>query len=97
MVLGQDWTFTYGKILFVGKDEEKGITKLVFVQHTLKFLACLDDTISVIGIDHEDDTLSILEIMPPERSNLVLTTDIPHSELDVLVFDGFNVEACGIV
>jgi hypothetical protein len=32
--------------------------------------------------------------MPPERSDLVLTADIPHSELDVLVLDCLNIEAC---
>lgn len=84
---------TYGKILFVGKDQEKSITKLVLVQHALEFLTCLNDTISIVGVDHEDDTLGILEVMPPERSDLVLATDIPHGELDVLVLDGFNVEA----
>ena len=32
--------------------------------------------------------------MPPQRSNLILPTDIPYCELDVLVFDGLDVEAC---
>jgi len=31
--------------------------------------------------------------MPPERADLILTADIPHGELDVLVLDGLNVEA----
>lgn len=31
--------------------------------------------------------------MPPKRPDLVLATDIPDGELDVLVFDGFNIEA----
>jgi hypothetical protein len=34
--------------------------------------------------------------MSPQRSNLVLTTDIPDVELCILVRDGFDVEAdCG--
>ncbi len=32
------------------------------------------------------------EIMPPERSNLVLTTDVPHIELDILIGHGLDVE-----
>lgn len=32
--------------------------------------------------------------MSPKRSNLVLTTDVPHGELNVLVLDSFNVETC---
>lgn len=30
--------------------------------------------------------------MPPERTDLVLTADIPHSERDVLVLDCLDVE-----
>lgn len=33
--------------------------------------------------------------MPPERTDLVLATDIPDVELDVLVGDGLDVEAHG--
>ena len=33
--------------------------------------------------------------MPPQRPNLVLTTDIPHIELDVLIGDTLDVEANG--
>ena len=32
--------------------------------------------------------------MPPEGANLVLTTDVPHRERDVFVFDRLDVEAC---
>lgn len=35
------------------------------------------------------------EVMPPKRTNLVLTTNIPHIELDILVRDGLDVEADG--
>jgi hypothetical protein len=31
--------------------------------------------------------------MPPERANLILPTDIPHIELDILIRDRFDVEA----
>ena len=30
--------------------------------------------------------------MPPERTNLILATDVPDGERDVLVFDGLDVE-----
>ena len=38
-------------------------------------------------------TLCILEVVSPQWPNLVLTTDIPHSEADVLIFDRFHIEA----
>ena len=84
----------YGKILLVGKDQEHSITQLVFVQHPLQFLTCLDNTISVIAVDNKDDALSVLEVMSPQGPDLILSTDVPHCELNILVFDGFDVEAC---
>ena len=32
--------------------------------------------------------------MPPERANLVLASNIPDSERDVLVLDSLDIEAC---
>jgi len=81
------------KILFVGKNQEQGIAQLILVEHSLELLTCLNNTISVIRVDHEDDTLGILEVMPPQRSDLVLPTNVPHCELDVLVLDSLDVEA----
>lgn len=93
----EKWGFlvTYRKILLVGEDEEDGVSELVLVEHALEFLSGLDDTVTIVGIDDEDDSLRVLEVMPPERADLVLTTDIPHGELNVLVLDGLDVETCG--
>ncbi len=85
---------SYRKILLVGKDKEKSVAQLILVEHALKFLTSLDNTISVVGVDNKDDTLGILKVMSPERSNLVLATNVPNCELDVLVLDGLNVETC---
>lgn len=83
-----------GQILLVGEDEEESVAELVLVKHALKLLASLDDTVAIVGVDDEDDTLGVLEVMPPQRADLVLSTDIPHGELNVLVLDGLDVEAC---
>jgi hypothetical protein len=85
---------TYGQILLVGKDQEKSIPQLVLVQHALELLTGLNNTVAIVAVDDEDDTLGVLEVMPPQRADLVLTTDIPHSELDVLVLDSLDVETC---
>jgi hypothetical protein len=84
----------YRQILLVGEDQEKGVPELVLVQHALQLLAGLDNTITIVAVNHEDDTLSVLEVVAPQRTNLILTTDIPHGKLDVLVLDGLDVEAC---
>jgi len=78
--------------LLVGKHQKNGISELILVQHALQFLPCLNNTITIIAINDEDDALGVLEVMSPQRSNLVLSTNIPYSELNVLVFDSLDVE-----
>jgi hypothetical protein len=84
----------YRQILLVGKDQEESITELILVQHALQLLAGFDNTIPIVAVNHEDDTLGVLEVVAPQRTDLVLTTDIPHGELNVLVFDSLDVESC---
>jgi hypothetical protein len=83
-----------GQILLVGEDEEESVTELVLVEHALELLTGLDNTVAIVGVDDENDTLGVLEVMSPERADLVLSTDIPHGELNVLVLDSLDVEAC---
>ena len=78
--------------MFVSEDQKNGISKLILVQHALQFLPGLNDTITIIAINDEDDALGVLEIMSPQRSNFVLSTNIPYGELNVLVLDSLNVE-----
>ena len=60
----------------------------------MKLLFRLVYPFTVLTVDNEDETLSTGVVVPPERTNLVLSSDIPHGERDVLVLDGLNVEAC---
>jgi hypothetical protein len=81
--------------LLVGEDQEESISEFILVQHSLQLLSGFNNTISVIAVNHEDDTLSVLEVMSPQRSDFVLSTHIPNSELDVLVLYSLNIEADG--
>ena len=40
------------------------------------------------------NTLCVLKVMSPQRSDLVLTADVPHCKADVLVFNRLDVETC---
>jgi hypothetical protein len=77
---------TDGQILLVGENQKYGIS------HALQFLPGLNNTVTIIAVNDEDDTLGILEVMSPQRSDLVLSTNIPYGELNVFVFDSLNVE-----
>ena len=84
-----------GEILLVGEHEEHGVAQLVLTQHLVELVVGLDDTLAVVRVDDEDEALRILEVVAPQRTDLVLTAHIPHGEVDVLVLDGLHVEADG--
>lgn len=83
----------YRQILLVGEDKEKSIPQLILVEHALKLFASLGNTVTIVGVDDENDALGVLEVMSPEGADLVLSTDIPHGELNVGILDGLDVEA----
>ena len=80
--------------LFVGEDKKHRISELVFGQHSHEFLSSLADTLSVVGVDHKDQSLRVLEVMPPQWSDLVLSADVPHSETNIFIFNCLDVETC---
>ena len=66
------------EILLVCKDKENSVPELILVQHSMKLVASLSRTVPVVGIDNKDEPLRVLEVVPPEGSDLVLATDVPH-------------------
>ena len=82
-------------ILFVGEDEEDGILELIFRQHFLEFLSSDFHSFFIRRVDNVDQGLSVLIVMFPELSDLVLSSDIPNCELNILELDCFNVESDG--
>ena len=74
-----------GQILLVGEDEEESVTELVLVEHALELLTGLDNTVAIVGVDDENDTLGVLEVMSPQGPDLVLSTHIPDCELNVFI------------
>jgi len=83
------------KILLVGKDEQQGVPEFILIEHALELLAGLGHTVAIVAVNDEDNTLGVLEVVPPKGADLVLTTDIPDGELDVAVLDSLNVKADG--
>lgn len=49
-------------------------------------------TDSAASSDEVPLTLSVLEVVAPQRPDFVLTAHIPHCEADVLVFYSFNIK-----
>jgi len=83
------------KILLIGEDEENSFPEFVLVQHAVQLFLGLTNSLPIVAVDDEDQPLRVLEVVPPEGSDLVLATDVPDGEGNVFVLDGFNVEADG--
>mmetsp|Transcript_16073 Transcript_16073/g.26848 ORF Transcript_16073/g.26848 Transcript_16073/m.26848 type:complete len:253 (+) Transcript_16073:59-817(+) len=81
------------KILLVGENKKDSIAQFVLVQHSVHLITGSINTIRVVRIDNKDQSLSVLVVVTPQRTDLILTTDIPNCERDVLVFNSFNVES----
>lgn len=63
----------------------------------LEFLTGLRNTLSVVRVDDEDDTLGILEVRFPVWPVLLRSSEVPRNEPKFLVFDSLDVESCGDV
>jgi hypothetical protein len=51
-----------GQVLLIGKNEEKSIAELILIKHPLQFLSCFSNTLPIVGIHDENDTLGILKV-----------------------------------
>jgi hypothetical protein len=80
------------QVLFVSEDQQNSVAQLVLGQHSHQLLSCFSHTLSIIAVNDEDQALRVLEVMTPQWTDLVLTTDVPNCEGDVLVFDSLDVE-----
>ena len=81
------------QVLLVGEHEQYGILKLLLSEHLVELFAVLFDSVSIIGVNDVDESLGVGVVVSPEKSDLVLTTDVPHVEGDVLVLNSLNVES----
>lgn len=86
---------TAGNILLVGKDKQKSILHFAIIDDLVQLRASLLQAGGIARVNHEDQTLCARVIVSPERPDLVLATDIPDIELDVLIGDTLDVEANG--
>ena len=69
------------------ENEEDGITELVLGQHAVQLIVRLPSTLAIVGVHHEDEPLRVRIVVAPEGADLVLSTDIPDRERNVLVVD----------
>merc|ERR1719274_355365 len=61
----------------------------------MEFISGSINTISIVGINNENQSLCILIVVSPQRSDLILSSYIPHSEANILVLNSLDVETNG--
>jgi len=49
--------------------------------------------LSILAIHDEHQALGTCVVVSPKRTDLILPSYVPHVELDILICDGFHVEA----
>lgn len=81
------------QVLLVREDEKSRVSELVLVEHLVQLLLRLLNALAIVGVHDEDQSLRVLEVVSPERTDLVLTADVPHCERDVLVLHRLDVES----
>ena len=59
-----------GQILLVGEAQQHRVAQLVLVQHAMQLVARLADAVAIVTVHHEDQTLRVLEVVPPQGADL---------------------------
>jgi len=56
--------------LLVGENEENCFCELGFIQHAVQLLAGILHTLLVVGVNHENEALCVLVVVPPKGTDL---------------------------
>ena len=81
------------QILLIRKHKQQRILHLPVLNDARKFSASLFQTIAVAAVYDKHQALSTAEVVSPQRSDLILSTNVPDIEFGVLVRNGLHVEA----
>jgi hypothetical protein len=54
-----------GQILLVRENEQHSLTQLVLVEHAVELIAGLANTVAIVGVDDEDQSLGVGVIVSP--------------------------------
>ena len=76
MFLNLDNLHRMREILLVGKHQQQGILQLAGRQDPMELGARLVYPVAVLAVNDKDERLGAGVVMAPQRSNLILTTNI---------------------
>merc|ERR1719510_2402662 len=67
------------QILLVREDQQNRLPQFVLCKHSHQFLPCLPYSFPVIAVNDEDKSLGVLEVVAPQRLDLVENGGLPRS------------------
>lgn len=80
-------------ILLVGKNQKQRVLHFAIVDNLVQLRLGLLEAGGITRVHDEDQALCTGVVVSPERADLVLTTNIPHIELDVLIGHALDVKS----
>lgn len=78
-------THTTRQILLIRKHQQETSLHLPIVQNTLQLLPRFLHPMSLFAVDDKHETLRAGVVVPPERTEIVLSSGMPDIEFDVLI------------
>ncbi len=66
-----------------------------YLQQLLQLLPCLLDPLGVGRVDHVYERIGVGEVVSPVLAEGLLSSDIPHVELELVVSEVLDVESLG--
>ena len=68
--------FTFWQVLFIGEYKDDGVPHLPVIDDPVQLLPGLVYPVPVRAVHHEDEALGSRVVMSPQRTDLVLTSNI---------------------
>lgn len=81
------------KVLLIGEKQDGHTHELLFEKKLLQLMTSFFEALLVGRVDDVDENVGVIKVVPPVRSNLSLTADVPHIEFEAVGRDRLDVEA----
>lgn len=83
---------TSRQVLLIRENQQQTLLHLPIAQYPMKFLLRLVDSFPILTINNKNEPLCSGVVVSPERSDFVLSSNIPYIKFNVLVRYGFYIE-----
>ena len=83
---------TSRQILLIREHEQQALLHFSVTQYPVQLLLRLIYSFTILAVHDENKALRACVVVPPQRPNFVLASDVPDIELHVLICYSFHIE-----